>query len=458
MFAARLADSGLIYSAVFLFAGAVNALGGQSSQVDNPKRLLLEVRRTVMLTIERLPKYMCMETVDRTTFRPQEEIANESCDDLTNRKRQQNPVRVRKYTADRLRLDVAISSNDEMYSWAGENHFQDKSLAALVHGGATSTGTFAMFLRAIFAEDAASFTFNGEVPNHAPRLVEYGFRIPLAKSHYLIGNGDSRATVAYDGTFWVDPVSANLVRLLVRAEQLPQELHICDSTTELEYAVTHLNNAEFLLPAEVEWHIVSANGNELQNRTVFSGCHEFRGESSLSFSPVDNGPQAMHEARPGPTALPAGLPFIIALSNPIEVARAAAGDPVKCRMISPLRKGRGRVLIPKGAVISGRILRLERIYPGASETVKLAIKLETVEVNGAPQPFYAHLDSLIEKRSILPAPPASTPLKTRQELGTFGEMVDSSDASAGVVEFEEVSDDYVIPRGLQISGVTASAE
>jgi hypothetical protein len=35
-------------------------------------------------------------------------------------------------------------------------------------------------------------------------------------------------------------------------------------------------------------------------------------------------------------------------------------------------------------------------------------------------------------------------------------MVDSNDASVGVFEFEDVTEDYVIKRGMQISGKTTA--
>jgi hypothetical protein len=42
-----------------------DVLGSQ----EDPQELLLKVRRNVMETVERLPKYMCTETIDRSRFR-----------------------------------------------------------------------------------------------------------------------------------------------------------------------------------------------------------------------------------------------------------------------------------------------------------------------------------------------------------------------------------------------------
>ena len=90
-------------------------------------------------------------------------------------------------TADRLRLDVAVSGDSEMFSWAGENHFQDGTLADLVRSGATSTGTFSSFLGSIFGTDAATFTYNGDVDTAGRLLAEFGFRVPSKRANILSG-------------------------------------------------------------------------------------------------------------------------------------------------------------------------------------------------------------------------------------------------------------------------------
>ena len=107
--------------------------------------------------------------------------------------------------------------------------------------------------------------------------------MPFEKSRYSIGNKLGRDIVAYDGTFLVDPSTVDLVRLSVRADGLPAELKACEAITTLDYGRVRLNNTEFLLPSDVSLQIVYADGGESENRTVFSGCHEFLGESSLNF-------------------------------------------------------------------------------------------------------------------------------------------------------------------------------
>ena len=319
--------------------------------------------------------------------------------------------RLRECASSRLRLDVAVSGASEMYSWAGENRFQDRNLADLVGSGVTSTGTFASFLASIFGTDAASFTYNGDVNVDGRALVEFGFRVPLAKSRYTVTNQAYHAIVAYNGTFLVDPKTSDLVRLTIRVDQIPAELNACENTTILDYGKMRVRDSEFLLPREVRLHVTAADGGELENRTVFS-VHEFLGESLLRFdAPSEAGQSASQATALKTLALPAGLPFTLALADAIDTATAASGDAFKARLTSAIRDKRDGVLVPKGAAITGRIVQIERIYGPASAALRLAIRLETVESGGTPQPFAARVHSSFDLRMQV-----ATHFKLRQDL------------------------------------------
>jgi len=432
---------------------ATSAAAQQDSSGDDAKALLLEVRRKLMLTVNRLPKYMCTETIDRSTFQPNANVTGRSCDDLASL-RKKPEWSVSKYASDRLRLDVAVSGDSEMFSWAGKIRFEDRSLGDLVRGGATSTGAFASFLGAIFGTNAASFNYNGDVNQDGRALAEFGFRVPLEKSTHQIGNKLHSAIVAYDGTFLVDPKTFDLVRLTVRADQLPAELQACEELTTLDYGRVRLNNAEFVLPKDVRLHVIHSDGSELENRTVFSGCHEFRSESSLSF---DTASEKEHGASQKTVskalALPPGLPFRVALTYAVNPATAAAGDLIKAKLTDPIKEMEHGVLVPKGALVTGRIIQIERLYGPESESLRLVFKLETVEASGVPQPFDARLQSVVKRHT-----KSTRALVVRQDLGSFNQMFDPEDPRVGFLEFPGVTRDFVIKPGVEITGFTAVAK
>ena len=129
------------------------------AQSDDPKEILVRVRDNLMQTIARMPRYMCTQTIDRATYHPDLGEQRLSCDDLLSEK---NRASLKLATTDRLRLDVAIAASNEIYSWVGEDRFDDRDLFQLVRQGAVQNGSFSTFLVSIFEGSSANFTYNGD--------------------------------------------------------------------------------------------------------------------------------------------------------------------------------------------------------------------------------------------------------------------------------------------------------
>jgi hypothetical protein len=127
---------------------------GIQAQTD-PIELLRRVQAKVSTSIDRVPRYMCTETIDRSIYQSDRVERGASCDDGAKRSKHLA-------TSDRLRMDVGMAPAREMYSWVGENRFDNRELADMVKEGATATGSFAGYLAAIFRGEDASFTYNGE--------------------------------------------------------------------------------------------------------------------------------------------------------------------------------------------------------------------------------------------------------------------------------------------------------
>ncbi len=438
---------------VFLLAACLE--GAQSPGVEDGRAMLLAVRQKVMQTVYRLPRYLCTETVDRSTLQPDMVGPTVSCEDMASM-REKGERRVHQILSDRLRLDVAVSRVGEMYSWVGENHFEDRSLAQLVGGGATSTGTFSSFLTSIFGTNDAKFSYRGPVTAGGRLLREFGFRVPREVSGYRIGNTQTRETVGYSGTFLVDPQTSDLVRLTIHADELPSDLNICAAETTLDYEENRLNDSEFLLPKNVRFVAVNADGSEFDNRTAFSSCHEFLGESTLRFdTPLDDGQTAVKKGLAA-LALSSGLPFTISLVSPIKTKVAAAGDAIELRLTGPIRNKQHTVLVAKGARVTGRIMQIERHYHGRTASLRLAIRLEGISAGGVSQPFAGTLESEV-KRWLGTGDPYSFQQRSGsqddQNLGSFEQM---EDPAVGVLQFEDVTSDYEVRPGLELKGRTAA--
>jgi hypothetical protein len=385
-----------------VLGGVVTCIRAQPSSAD----LLRRVTAKVMDSVGRLPRYMCTQTVDRQQLEPVPGTAGRHCEPPKGKQ-------LRLTTSDRLRLDVAVSGKREMYSWVGEGRFEDRSLFQLVGNGALSTGAFSSILQVVFRDDAAVFSYKGESTEAGRKVTQFDFHVPAPSSHYLFSGGDSRVITGYSGSIFVDTATADLIRLMVQTDGLPVETGACESSTDLTYSRARLNDADFLLPSRVDLHILNTDGIELQNRTVYSACHEFLGESTLSF---DAPPEPGTPAAPGVNGrdeLPEGVSFTVALINGIDAATAAAGDRLAAKLTAPIRDATGRTFVPKGAAVTARIARIRRFYV-PEPIVELVIKLETVEIGGMPRRLLATAE-FSSPEPVLTAPGS---LHRRVELAT----------------------------------------
>lgn len=424
---------------LFSFAASMQAQ-------QDPRDLLVSVRDKAMQTVDRLPRYMCTQTVDRAQYEPIERHPS-SCDDLAAQKKT-NQARLRLSESDRLRLDVAVAETNEIYSWVGEDRFDDRSLFDLVRQGSLQTGSFRSFLSSIFGGSSATFSYNGDQTVDGRTLAEFGYRVPREMSNYVFGNRRKDVITAYEGTILVDPKTSDLVRLIVATSQLPREVGSCQATTTLDYARVRLNEADFMLPTDARLEILNIDGTEKQNRTVYSGCHEFLGKSRLSFdapAPEPGPPDSSAAPTAHAFALPPGRRFTIQLAQSINTASAAAGDPVRAKLTTAIRDESSKVLVPAGAAVTVRIVKMQHFYGDSSSSLLLGVKLETVEVGGTSQPLAATLDA------------NSSRFAQDKGLGKhvyLGSLDSLEDRTAGVFEFQDAKANYVVKNGLESTWVT----
>src|SRR5580658_1284878 len=134
---------------------------------QDPADLLRLVEAKVSESLDRLPRYMCTLTIDRTVSSP-DIYSGPVCDGHPD------PPSTHLVSSDRVRLNVA-KSDVEMYSWVGESRFDDHDIANIVRDGAISDGTFVAFLNDIFRTGLASFTYNGDVNEDGRISSEFGF-------------------------------------------------------------------------------------------------------------------------------------------------------------------------------------------------------------------------------------------------------------------------------------------
>ena len=308
----------------------------------------------------RLANYACIETVERSYYEPPPDPPPSCSQIQAARERHTAPPRLE--SSDRLRLEVTVSEGHEIHAWPGATRFDTRDVDQIIHQGPIGTGAFGTHLIGVFDNPAVDFQFVGEKPDGARTLLEYNYRVSAQASRYRVKTGAAWQTVPYQGTFLVDAESLDLRRFTVEAAPLPPSTSMCRLESALDYRRVRIGDGDVLLPRQGRLTIVMASARETGNVTTFGECREYQAESAMRF---DSGSE-VDGAVPRPVVraavpLPIGLPIVLALAAPIDTATAAAGDPVSARVVKPVgRPASSEILIPAGAIVQGRLTRLER--------------------------------------------------------------------------------------------------
>ena len=355
------------------------------AQADS-REILVNARHKILESVDRLPRYMCIETVERYRYTTNIRRHLSACDEPSQKDRQ-----LTLSTQDRLRLDVAISPTREMFAWHGAKEFDDRDLLDIVDDGAISTGEFGGHISNLFGSSIATFSYNGDHQDEKGRtLSEFGYRVPQDKSRYEFGNRKYAAITGYDGTVLIDAKTFEVVQIVINTSSLPAETGACFAKTILDLERVPVNGFDLLLPSSARFDIDMLNGNRNGNRVSYSSCHEFHAESELKFD--ESKPEPGFVSKPSGKPLPvppldfvAGMPFVLKLAEDVDTSTAAAGDPIRLTLAAPVRT-QSSMLVPAGTVVHGRIMRVQRSF-GSKSDVTVAIRLETIEAGGKLRPF-----------------------------------------------------------------------
>lgn len=303
-----------------------------------PETLLLaKVKLRAAENLVRLPNYTCLETIERSIRRAASR---------------------RFELVDLLRLEVGLVDHKELFAWPGSGEFTDQDLADMVGHGAIGTGSFASHARSLFLSGSPQFTHVGERLREGRATIRWDFQVHLIHSGYRIRVRPQQGIVGYRGAFWVDPSTLDLTRLEIHVTEIPPNLPISSASEILEYQTVPIAGAEFLLPQSSELVITDLQGNESRNRTRFSSCRQFAGESVLTFEEAP-GAVAQEKKTPRKIDIPADLDVELVLDTPLEGGVTAVGDAMEATVAKDVKR-KGILFLPKGAKVSGRVRKLQR--------------------------------------------------------------------------------------------------
>jgi hypothetical protein len=319
---------------------------------------LERARDKVLAAVPTTPAFTCIETIDRNYYSEYPPGPSRSCERLSiDRKNGRSHLRL-DFT-DRIRVTANISQGQEFYSWTGTAPASHGVEDILQHGP-IGTGTLASFLLDIFRNPAVLFRLLQEKPS----TLEYGFRVPVEASSFVIAGGGEWLTTGYGGSFDIARGSLSISRLTVETGELPAQTSMCEETTVVDFPNGHS------VPSQGRTHAIMRDGEETDRLTTISACRE---------SPAPTAPPPSREL----SSLQPGLTLRLLLKAPIDFDTAAAGDEIFATVMDPPHLSE--------ATVAGRIVRLEHILEHGKFQAGylISIAFETLDNRGVISPLYA---------------------------------------------------------------------
>ena len=356
--------------------GVCVALAAGAPQAEAPREwvLLGRIKQQMAQNLSRLPDYTCLETIERST-RPGGSGSFQRLD--------------------LLRVEVAQVGSKELFAWPGARRFEEKSLGEMVGVGAIGTGDFALHARSVFRSSVPTFRYLGEQELNGRRTLGYEYRVTRFNSGYIVHTSGGQATVPYRGSFWVDAGTLELLRLDVQADEIPPELGISSVATQIHYGSTRIGPSDFLLPQSAEVLLTLPSGAAKRNRIEFTHCRQYSTEAVVSFGPpAEEQPVAGAGAggkRITEIELPAGLSLVTALETEIDSEKSAVGDLIQARVLKDVKQ-QDRLMVPRGAMLTGRIRSLGR-HPDYPEYFVVGLEFSEVEFGNSRGRFLAQMEN-----------------------------------------------------------------
>jgi hypothetical protein len=300
---------------------------------------LAKIKSTVDDNLDRLPNYTCTETIQRFE-RP-----------MIDGQR-------KLMMSETVRLEVAFVDGHELFGWPGAAKIDESDVSKMIDGS-IGNGYFALFSQNVFSAPFATYQYVNAAELDGQPAVRYDYRVPQSSAVYVIKGDAGEAAVGFHGSFWVNPATLDLIRITAIVDDPPQVLGISSTSSLLDFERKPIGNSSFVLPRAAQLLVVDTDGMERENRLGFAGCHQFVGESVLKFDVPADQPAAAATAAVAPIALPDDFTVDFNLDTPIEWGSAAGGDPVRGTLRDSVQSHAGTgIVVPKGAVLAGRIAHL----------------------------------------------------------------------------------------------------
>lgn len=369
---------------------------GRAQQAVEPMYCLQRTRDRLLADLNRMPRYTCVETIRRIYYDARFGSQGSSCTALVDA-HDRGKHRVHAFAWDRLRLEVAWVNNRNVFSWVGMPEFDEGNIEPLAGGGPLSSGDFGILLRDIILHANPAFAREQVVDGR--RVFEYSYTMPASQSTYRIRTAGGWTQIGYYGTLLLDPEAMDIVKLRMRAYQVPVNDVTCFAADEIKYTRSFIHGKRVLIPENGRLDLIQLSGTESLNEVTYGNCREYRAAVRLIFDPLTSQaslrPQDGYQT--GPLfSVPAGLEFTARIVTPIDSEKTAIGDPVEMVTRTPIYGKDKKLIAPAGVRIHGRWTDFHWQADPIS-TYTFSLNVEWAEIEGRAIPFHAALEPATPK-------------------------------------------------------------
>jgi hypothetical protein len=410
-------------------AAPLLALAATAAPADLPPDVVLlsRIKAHARAGLDHLPSYTCLETIQRFQRSNGTHL---------------NPL-------DTVQLEVFYSGGHEWYGAPGGRTMADSDPTHFVDRGMIGTGDFGIALNNILA--SARFTYGGKEELYGRAAEKYSFHFTPDPGAFRISVPGGEGPVGEKGSLWVDPATLDLIRLQYDAVEIPPYLPVRSQSSAIDYGRVRISGRDILLPQRTDENLLLSKNIESFSHIEYSQCRSFETETILRFGdePAPAPKAAPAPPPPSPPPIPALLNVTLELTAPIS-EKDAVGTPMEARVSRNVNK-RGKLVLAAGALVHGRIRRLERFD---ANTWIVGLEFTEVETPADKQPFYADLLDIDNSKL----------LKLRHGETTHAGIVEIKLHDVpGVAAFFAVGQTFSVPAGFHtvwktrgpIHGITA---
>jgi hypothetical protein len=395
--------------------------------------LISRVYRTMKANLEQLDNYTCLQTIRRYA-----------------RKRRNQEFR----NQDIVGLQVTVAGKEEYYAWPGFGSEITTNPAELVRHGLSASGMFSGHARSLFVSPRpSSIKLAGKTEWNGKEFWKFDFEFQRTRSSFRLANQHGRAQITYGGSYWADPETFEVRRIEIQSLEAAPEIRVEEVYLEMTWGRVQFSGREILAPQHVALTLYDFGGEASRNEVVVSHCRAFETESSIRFdeTPEIDIAENIAKSIQAPALLPQKLRIRISLDETVDLHLARVGDVVTATLRDDV-KSRGRVLLPAGSKVQGRIRRLELHREPVVHSVA-GIEFSLVEHDGGQYLFLAEMESRGELPNLrdhiedsATAHSSASRGRTRTESRGFSYV---SPPGTGIFIFEGTSS--VLPKGYSMT-------